>query len=114
LKQVDFLKDVPFFCAFGFAILKDILDIVFALTGVLIILSMLLSILCSIFIFMMLLLTGSSGKQGVAKGLAKKGLSIIGGGLIDLIPGLSILPAATITVGIVYFMTLSERASAEK
>ena len=110
LKQVNLLKDMPFVCAFGFAILKDILDLVFAPT---IILSMVFSILCSIFIFMMLLLAGSSGKRKAASGFMKGGI-LIGGGIADSIPGVDFFPVETITVGIIYFMTLSERASADK
>lgn len=109
LKKIDFSKDIPFFCAFGFAILKDILDIVFTGTGGLIPLSMLFSILCSIFIFMMLLLAGSSGKKGMASGLLKKGGFLIGGGVVDAMPGVGMFPAETATVGVIYCMTLSER-----
>ena len=106
LKKVDFLKDIPFFCAFGFAILKDLLDLVFAETFIL---SILFSILCSIFIFMMLMLAGSSGKRKGTQGLVKKSLTLIGGGVMDSIPGLDFLPIETVTVGIIYYMALAER-----
>ena len=111
LKQANLLKDMPFICAFGFAILKDLLDLVFAPT---IILSMLFSILCSIFIFMMLMLAGSSGKRKGAQSLIKKGIPLISGGIMDSIPGLDFLPIETVTVGIIYYMALSERADDEK
>ena len=106
LKKIDFLKDMPYFCAFGFAILKDILDFVFAET---VILSILFSILCSIFIFMMLMLAGSSGKRKGTQGLVKKSLTLIGGGVIDSVPGVDFLPVETVTVGIIYYMALAER-----
>ena len=106
LKKIDFLKDIPFFCAFGFAMLKDLLDLVFAPT---VILSILFSILCSIFIFMMLMLAGSGGGKGMVSGLLKKGGFIMGGGVIDSLPGVDFFPAETVTVGIIYFMTLAER-----
>lgn len=111
LKQVNLLRDMPFFCAFGFAILKDLLDLVFAPT---VILSILFSILCSIFIFMMLMLAGSSGKRKGAKGFIKKAITLAGGGIADSIPGIDFLPIETVTVGIIYFMALSERANEEK
>jgi hypothetical protein len=88
LKKIDFLKDMPFFCAFGFAILKDILDLVFAET---VILSILFSILCS------------------TKSIVKKIIPLIGGGILDSIPGLDFLPIETVTVGVIYYMTLAER-----
>ena len=106
LKKIDFLKDMPFFCAFGFAILKDILDLVFAET---VILSILFSILCSIFIFMMLTLAGSNGKRKGTKSIVKKIIPLIGGGILDSIPGLDFLPIETVTVGVIYYMTLAER-----
>lgn len=109
LKKIDFSKDIPFFCAFGFAILKDILDIVFTASVALMPLSILFSILCSIFIFMMLMLAGSNGKRKGAQGLVKKGLTLMAGGVIDSIPGVDAFPAETATVGVIYYMTLAER-----
>lgn len=108
LKQVDFLKDIPFFCAFGAAILKYILDLIFFET---IILPILFSILCSIFIFMMMFLAGANKKMKSARGFLKGGF-IISGGIFDAIPGLDFLPIEFVTVGIIYYMTLSERANA--
>jgi len=110
LKHANLLKDMPFVCAFGFAILKDILDLVFNET---IILGALFSIFCSIFIFMMLLLAGSNGKRKLASGFLKTGL-LIGGGVADSLPGLGFLPIETITVFAIYILVLSERANAEK
>lgn len=111
IKEINILEDLPFMAAIMFAVAKDILDFVFTET---VILPMLFSMLCSIFIFMMLLLAGSNGKRKVASGLVKKGLTIIGGGIADAIPGLDFLPIETVTAGAVYFMTLLERANAKK
>ncbi|HPN54625.1 MAG TPA: hypothetical protein PLB52_01700 [Candidatus Moranbacteria bacterium] len=108
LKHVDFLKDMPFIAAAMFALLKDILDFIFNET---IILGMLFSILCSIFIFMMLWLAGSSRKQKRAKGFVKKAVILIGGGIADSLPGLGFLPIETLTVFLIYITVLSERAS---
>lgn len=114
LKQASLLKDMPFVCAFGFALLKDALDVVENLTVAFYILSLIGSILCSIFIFMMLLLAGSSGKKKGAKGFAKKIIPLIGGGAVDALPGIGVLPIETITVCIIYVMVLFERAEDEK
>lgn len=109
-KKVDMLKDMPFFCAFGFALFKDIfIDLIGLIPGVGTALAILFSFLCSIFIFMMLLLAGANGKGRLAKGLMKKGGAIIGGCTIDMIPYLGILPASTASVAVVYLMTLAER-----
>lgn len=105
--EVNLLLDIPFFAALGGAILKDILDLV---TFETIVLPWLFGLLCSIFIFMMLLVAGAGGKRKVASKLVQKGLLIIGGGLLDGIPGLDLIPIETATVLVVYIMTLKERA----
>jgi hypothetical protein len=111
LKQINLLKDIPFACALGFAILKDLLDFVLAPT---VILSMLGSILCSIFIFMMLILAKASEERKTASRFITKILVIIGGGVVDSLPGIDFLPIETITIIIIYILVLSERAQAEK
>ncbi len=108
-KYVDVIGDLPFVAALGGALTKDLLDIVDSET---VILPMLFSALCSIFIFMMLLLAGSSGKKKGASKFIQKGLAILGGGIADSIPGLDFLPIETISVLAVYYMTLVERKDA--
>lgn len=111
LKHASLLKDMPFVSAFGFAILKDITDFIFNET---VILGIVFSIICSIFIFMMLLLVGSGSKRGSANGLLKKGGVLMVGGVVDSLPGLGFFPTETATVLTVYLMTLQERANAEE
>jgi len=109
LKHVNLLKDMPFVCAGGFALLKDFLDLIFNET---VILGILFSVLCSIFIFMMLLLAGSNGKRKAASGFMK-GIVLVGGGVIDSLPGLGFAPIETMTVAIIYMLVLADRANAE-
>ena len=111
VKQVDFIGDIPYIAAMGAALLKDLLDFVFAET---IVLSIVCSVLCSIFIFMMLLLVGANGKKKGANKLFSKIGIIISGGVADSIPGVDFLPIETITVIIVYVMELIERKNASK
>jgi hypothetical protein len=111
MKQASLLKDIPFVCAFGAAILKDISDLVFNET---VILGFLFSILCSIFIFMMILLAGSGKKGKAASKIVAKTFTLLGGGLADSLPGLGFLPIETLTVLILYMLVLSERANARE
>lgn len=104
-RQINFLGDMPFVAALGAAIFKDLLDGPFNV----VLIGALFSILCSIFIFMMLFLADANKKRKSATGLLKKGLILIAGGVVDAIPGIGILPIETLTVGIIYMMTLVER-----
>ncbi|KKQ53040.1 MAG: hypothetical protein US70_C0006G0010 [Parcubacteria group bacterium GW2011_GWD2_38_11] len=111
LKQINFIGDMPFVAAMGAALLKDLLDFV---AGPTVVLSILFSVLCSIFIFMMLLLVGASGKKKGANKILSK-IAVLGaGGIADSIPGIDFLPIETITVAAIYFLTLVERKNASK
>ncbi|EKE19874.1 MAG: hypothetical protein ACD_8C00094G0018 [uncultured bacterium] len=110
-KQINLMADMPFVAAFGGALLKDLLDFI---AGPTIILAVLFSILCSIFIFMMLLLVNSNSKRGMASSLIKKGLVLIGGGIADSIPGIDFFPIESLTVAVIYYLTLLERKNAPK
>jgi hypothetical protein len=57
----------------------------------------------------MLTLAGSSGKRNGVKSIVKKAIPLISGGILDSIPGLDFLPIETVTVGVIYYMTLAER-----
>jgi hypothetical protein len=107
LKQIKFLADLPYAAALGAAILKDLLDLVFigSLPGV----GTVITILCSIFIFMMMLLVGSGNKKKAVSGMFKKGGLILGGTLVEFLPGLDFLPIETLTVAGIYYLTLVER-----
>jgi hypothetical protein len=107
VKEINFLLDMPFFAAFGAALLKDLFDLVDFAT---VILPFLFSMLCGIFIFMMLLLAGSAGKRNAAKKILNKVLIVLGGSIADGIPGLDLFPIETATVFIIYLMALRERA----
>jgi hypothetical protein len=111
LKQASLLKDMPFVCACGFAILKDLLDFV---TFETVILPIVFSILCSIFIFMMLMLAHATEKRKTANRFITRFFVIAGGGLLDSLPGIDFLPIETITVFIIYIMVLFERANMER
>ena len=113
LKQISFFKDIPFFCAIGFAVLKDLVDSVLNLT---VVLAVVTSACCSFFIFFMLLLAGESKKRKQAKGIVKsmlKPLIIIAGGTADSIPGIGFLPIESITAIVIYILVLFERAGEE-
>lgn len=113
LKQISFFKDIPFFFAIAFAILKDIIDSVLNLT---VVLAVVASVCCSFFIFFMLLLAGASEKRKQARGIVKsiiKPLIIAFGGIADSIPGIGFLPIESITAIVIYILVLFERASAE-
>ncbi|HAS00043.1 MAG: hypothetical protein US57_C0004G0037 [Candidatus Moranbacteria bacterium GW2011_GWC2_37_73] len=110
-KYINPIADMPFVAAFGAALLKDLLD---SVAGPTVILAILFSILCSIFIFMMLLLVSANSKRGMASSFIKKGLILIGGGIVDSIPGINFLPVESLTVAVIYFLTLVERKNSAK
>lgn len=105
LSEINLLGDLPFVAAFGAAILKDILDSIFNV----VLIGALFSLLCSIFIFFMILLAGAGKKRKTAKGFVKKRSMLVFGGIVDAIPGIGFLPIETLTVGIIYALTLVER-----
>ncbi|EKE25140.1 MAG: hypothetical protein ACD_5C00274G0001 [uncultured bacterium] len=107
LKHIDFLGDIPYVAAMGAAILKDGSDLV--LIGSLPGIGTVISICASIFIFMMMLLVGAGEKRKMAMGILKKGMIIFAGTLLEFIPGLNFVPIETLTIFVVYCMTLSER-----
>lgn len=111
MKEIDLMKDMPFVAAFMVALLKDILDFVFFST---VVIPMLFSMLCSIFIFMMMVLASFGEKGGLGKSLNKKIISLLGGAVTEFLPGLSFAPAASISVLAIYVMTLSDRANSKK
>jgi uncharacterized membrane protein len=91
--------------------LKDILDFSGA-TGILIPLVLIATFLASIFIWMMVLLGVilGGGGAGVQRKMIKKGLVLIFGTTGELLLGLNFLPIETLSVAIIYMLTLSERA----
>jgi hypothetical protein len=106
MKQVNPATDLPYVAAMGAALAKDLVTMV---TFVTVILPIIFSILCSIFIFMMLMLVGANGKRSGANSLLKKVGWLLGGGVLASIPGLDIFPFETATVAVIYYLTLVER-----
>ena len=78
-----------------------------------VILGIILTILCFIFVYMMMQLAGFNEGLMVANGMTK-GIVLIGGGVTDSLPGVGFAPAATMTVMTIYLITLSDRANANK
>jgi hypothetical protein len=58
---------------------------------------------------MMMLLVGSGNKKKAVSGMFKKGGLILGGTLVEFLPGLDFLPIETLTVAGIYYLTLVER-----
>jgi len=107
-KYVDMLGDMPYFFAMMAAVLKDLSDIAFAPT---VFLPMIFSILCGIFIAMMLFLAGARKKKGAATQFVKSTIAIIAGSGADAIPGLDLLPIETMVVIVLYIWALMDRKS---
>jgi hypothetical protein len=110
--QIDFLGDIPIFMAFLAAILKDVSD--FAFIGSLPGLGSVISICCAIFIAMMVFLVGAGEKKKITGKWMKKLLTQVGGMILELIPAINFIPVETITVGVVYFLILSDRKNAKE
>ncbi len=108
-KYVNPITDMPIAVAFCGALLKDLLDMV---TFETVILPMILGALCTILILMMLFLAGAGGKRKGANKIILRILLIIGGGVVDAVPGIDFLPVETATVATVYYTMLVERRDA--
>jgi len=104
------------------ALLKDFLNPL-EVTGILYILIIVLTFCTSIFIFFMLLLGSFSesgggrsarrrGKKSAA--MMKRGLVLMGGTIVDLLPGINFIPWEFITVLIIYAMVLMARKQAKE
>ncbi|MEI7891167.1 MAG: hypothetical protein WCI36_04355 [bacterium] len=111
VKQIDFIADMPYVAAIGAALLKDGLDLIDAET---VVLPIIFGALCSIFIFMMLLLVGANEKKKNANAMLKKIGILLGGGIADVIPGLDYFPIETATVALIYVMELMDRKNSSK
>ena len=111
-KQINLLADAPYVAAIGAALLKDILDEV--MIGSLPGLGTVLTICCSIFIGMMMLLVSGTGKRKNASSAMKKIATLVGGTIVEIIPGINFIPIETATVIFIYFMVLSERKNSSR
>lgn len=109
IKQIDYFHDIPFFAAFGAAILKDFLD--FIGIGSLPAIGTVVTVCASLFIGAMLLLVGSGGRRrrAVAKRWMRK-FGVLGAGTLgEMFLGLNFLPIETLTVLVIYIMSLKDR-----
>lgn len=112
LTKASIFKDMPFACALGAAILKDGLDL--ALIGSLPGIGTVITILCSIFIGMMMLLAGMGGSRKVVRGAFGRIGMLLGGSIAEFIPGINFFPVQSATVFIIYIMTLVGRERTNK
>lgn len=112
LKQIDMFNDMPYFSALGAALIKDISDFIGigSLPGI----GTVITICCSIFIGMMMFLGGAGEKRKIAKGWIKKFLTLVGGTIVEILPGIDFLPVETMTAGLVYIWVLSDRKSSRE
>ena len=113
---IDPMMDWLFAIALIFAIIKDALDLVdtalVAIGGVGVALIFVTTAICSLAIFFIMLLVGSSGKSKALKGLAKRLGALAGATIVECIPGIDALPLETIGVIIIIWMTLVDRQKA--
>lgn len=115
ISSVDPFLDCFFAIAFLVALFKDIAD--FTGVGSLPFIGTVCTILASSVIFCCLIITGSLSKKAAAKKIAKKITQILtrysalaGGTLIEFLLGPNIFPIETLTVILIYYLTLKERA----
>lgn len=110
----NLLSDWMYGLAMMAAMLKDMLDIAGA-TGILYIMVVVATFLCSIFIAMMMLLGSFSNGAGRAQQkMIRSWLVLLGGTTVEMLFGINFLPIETLTVLIVYVMMLSSRAESKK
>jgi magnesium-transporting ATPase (P-type) len=106
LKYVDPFTDIFFVMAVIFALMKDLVDITVGLLPIIgQVLALVVSILCAIFIFLIMLLLGANK----AKSAIKRMLLLLTGSLVDLLPGINFFPIETAIVIIAFLMILKER-----
>ncbi len=108
LKYINWSKDWLYILALFFAIAKDFVDVVGI--GSLPALGTVVSICCSIMIFLLILLAEGSSKRRYVKKTVNKYIVLIGGTLVEaFFFGLNLFPIEAITLIVVYIMVLFER-----
>lgn len=107
LAYIDPFLDWLFGIALAMAILKDILDLigVGSLPGI----GTVVTLIVSGTIGFIMLITGSSGKRGVARSFLKRYGTLVAGTFVELLFGVDFFPIETAMVIIIYVMTLKER-----
>ncbi|MFA7208667.1 MAG: hypothetical protein WC120_00120 [Parcubacteria group bacterium] len=113
MSHIEPFTDWLFGIALIFAIIKDIIDLastaLIAIGGVGIALIFITTAICSLFIFFIMLLTGSSGKRKILQGLTKRFGILALATIMECLPAIDTLPLETISIIIIIWMTLVER-----
>ncbi|HPN96374.1 MAG TPA: hypothetical protein PLK35_01270 [Candidatus Moranbacteria bacterium] len=113
IRQVR-LSDWMYILALMAAILKDILDPL-SLTGVLYVVLIIITFCVSIFIGLMMLLGSiSSGYGRFQQKIIKSYLILFGATVVELLPGVSLIPIETVSVLIIWGMLLASRKQNER
>lgn len=118
IAQANLLSDWMYGLALIAAILKDLLDLT-EVTGILYLIIIVATFLCSIFIAMMMILDNYSSRNSLRGGhiqqkMIRSWLVLLGGTTLEMIFGLDFLPIETLTVLIIYALALSARVNAKK
>ncbi|HCU70764.1 MAG TPA: hypothetical protein DIC35_03330 [Candidatus Moranbacteria bacterium] len=115
---IDPFIDWLFGIALILAMLKDLLDIIntvlIAVFGIGEILTIIFTFFISVFIFLIMVITGSTGKVKMARSIIKRTLLLIGTAITEMIPAVGMLPLETVLVVVAFVMTLAERKKAEQ
>jgi len=101
------VSDVLFVIPVSAAVLKDVSDVI--LIGSLPGLGTVVSICCSITIGLFTIVLGGGGAKKSAKGSTKIILFLIGGTLVEMVPGVDFVPVETVTAVLVYILVLQQR-----
>ncbi|PIP26417.1 MAG: hypothetical protein COX31_02565 [Candidatus Moranbacteria bacterium CG23_combo_of_CG06-09_8_20_14_all_40_16] len=116
MKYFDPFMDWLYGIALCFALFKDISD--FVGLGSLPVIGTLVTFGVSFIIGMIMFITGSGGKrkstQRMAKALAKRYGTLVAGSAVEMFFGLNFFPIETLTVALVFYLTLQERMLADK
>jgi|GEM_PF-1802060 len=118
IAQASLLSDWMYGLALIAAILKDLLDLL-EVTGILYLIIIVATFLCSIFIAMMIILGSYSNGNGLRGGrmqqkMIRSWIVLLGGTAIEMTFGINFLPIETLTVLIIYALALSARVNAKK
>ena len=112
ISKINILSDWPYSLALIAAILKDVFDFLEA-TGIGYVAVIVFTFLCSIWIAMMMLLA-SGGKGRRQQKIIRNWLILLSGTTAEMIFGIDILPIETLTVLIIYALTLIDRRQLSK
>lgn len=113
--QMNLFRDWMYGIALLFAILKDILNFI-EVSGIGYALVVIATLLCSIFIAMMMLL-GRMANGSVSQKQGKVILSwliLLGATIVELIPGVNFIPEETLAVIFIYILLLMDRKDAQQ